>query len=71
MRASTAAKQPSIVLLINRLQGGGAERVVAALANAWVEQGKDVHVVLTLPRQPQQPAEYEVSRSVKRHYWAR
>jgi GalNAc-alpha-(1->4)-GalNAc-alpha-(1->3)-diNAcBac-PP-undecaprenol alpha-1,4-N-acetyl-D-galactosaminyltransferase len=35
----------SIALLVHSLDGGGAERVVADLANTWAEAGVDVHLI--------------------------
>lgn len=36
-----------ILFLVSSMQGGGAERVAALLANAWAEQGHDVELVPT------------------------
>lgn len=45
---STPARTLRIALVVSRLHGGGAERVVAALASEWLRAGHQVSVVTTL-----------------------
>jgi len=42
-----AMKARRILLMLSSQGGGGAERVAAHLAAAWVEEGRDIHLVLT------------------------
>ena len=60
-----------IVLLVDRLFGGGSERVAAALANAWAKAGEEVHIVVTTPKLVASDVEYQVSVGVQRHYVGR
>jgi GalNAc-alpha-(1->4)-GalNAc-alpha-(1->3)-diNAcBac-PP-undecaprenol alpha-1,4-N-acetyl-D-galactosaminyltransferase len=53
----------SIVLVIPSLAGGGSERVLTAMANYWVEHGRDVAVV-TL--QPSTKDKYKLDSRVRR-----
>lgn len=39
-----------IFLLVSSMEGGGAERVAATLANAWAERGEEVTIVATFSR---------------------
>lgn len=60
-----------LVLMVGHLHTGGAERVVAAMANAWSAQGRKVHIVLTSERNTPLQAEYKVDAQIKRHYVGR
>ncbi len=52
-----------ILIYISSLAGGGAERVVANLANHWAEKGWDVFVVTLAPSAPD---DYVLHRSINR-----
>ena len=43
--ASTFVANMRIALVISSLRGGGAERVAALLANAWVSRGHEVQLI--------------------------
>lgn len=60
-----------LVLVISRLHTGGAERVVAAIANAWSQQGRKVHIVLTGEKSVKVQDEYPVGSQIRRHYVGR
>ena len=45
--ADAAANAQRIVIVVGSMTAGGAERVAATMANAWVEQGREVWLVST------------------------
>jgi len=52
-----------LLILINSMGGGGAERVTASLANYWAAQGWEITIVTLTP---QSDDFYELSASIKR-----
>lgn len=62
---ASSARKLRVVVVVSRLQGGGAERVVAALASEWLRAGHQVTVVTTLA-DPGVVAEYALPGGVHR-----
>ncbi len=58
-------KKPIIVLAIQSLEGGGAERLLLTLAKWFEKQGCEVHIVLILRNQ----IEYEIDDNLKIHHF--
>lgn len=58
-----ATRARRILLMLSSQGGGGAERVVSHLAAAWVEEGREVHLLLTHAggRQESYPLPLEVA----------
>ncbi len=57
-----AASQRRLTLVISTLAGGGAERVVTLLANAWADRGTEITVVTLDDSDPFYPLDPRVSR---------
>lgn len=46
-----ASEQPGIALIVHALAGGGTERVVSMLANAWAAESRPVTVITLKPKE--------------------